>query len=109
METYIKAKLSLDQLRRTAPTVFRNTDAVLTPTTPVPPPRASELPSAFDDVMALDAEWYSKPRQFNLLAFPPDFDPVRVHRPGHADWSTTQQEHHGRRGSFLKSRTPMNR
>ena len=44
METYIKAKLSLDQLRRTAPIVFRNTDAVLTPTTPVPPPRASELP-----------------------------------------------------------------
>ena len=70
METYIKAKLSLDQLRRTAPTVFRNTDVVLTPTTPVPPPRASELPSTFDAVMALDAVLFRNTRPFNLLAFP---------------------------------------
>ena len=55
METYMKAKLSLDHLRRTAPAVFRNTDAVLTPTTPVPAPKASELPSTFDEMMANDA------------------------------------------------------
>jgi aspartyl-tRNA(Asn)/glutamyl-tRNA(Gln) amidotransferase subunit A len=70
METYMKARLSLDQLRRTAPAVFRNTDAVLTPTTPVPPPKASELPSTFDEVIASDAVLGRNTRPFNLLAFP---------------------------------------
>jgi Asp-tRNA(Asn)/Glu-tRNA(Gln) amidotransferase A subunit family amidase len=70
METYMKARLSLDQLRRTAPTVFRNTDAVLTPTTPVPPPKANDLPSTFDEVMANDAVLFRNTRPFNLLAFP---------------------------------------
>jgi hypothetical protein len=91
METYVKAKLSLDQLRRTAPTVFKNIDALLTPTTSVPPPRVSQLPSTFDDVMALDAVLFRNTSPFNLLAFPHNFDPARVHRLGPADRSTTQR------------------
>jgi aspartyl-tRNA(Asn)/glutamyl-tRNA(Gln) amidotransferase subunit A len=70
METYIEAKLSLEQVRRAAPTIFKNVDAVLTPTTPVPPPKASELPSTFDEVMANDAVLWRNTRPFNLLAFP---------------------------------------
>lgn len=70
METYIKARLSLDHVRRTAPNVFKDLDAVLTPTTPVPPPKASELPSTFDEVMANDATLWRNTRPFNLLAFP---------------------------------------
>jgi aspartyl-tRNA(Asn)/glutamyl-tRNA(Gln) amidotransferase subunit A len=79
METYIKARLSLDQVRRTAPYIFRELDAVLTPTTPVPAPTASELPSAFDEVMANDAALWRNTRPFNLLAFPTISIPLRVH------------------------------
>ena len=70
LETYIEAKLSLEQIRRAAPNIFRNVDAVLTPTTPVPPPKASELPSTFDDIMANDAVLWRNTRPFNLLALP---------------------------------------
>jgi aspartyl-tRNA(Asn)/glutamyl-tRNA(Gln) amidotransferase subunit A len=70
METYIKARLSLDQLRRTAPKIFSQVDVLLTPTTPVPPPKTSELPSTFDEVMANDAVMWRNTRPFNLLAFP---------------------------------------
>jgi aspartyl-tRNA(Asn)/glutamyl-tRNA(Gln) amidotransferase subunit A len=70
METYIEAKLSLDQVRRVAPNIFRDVDAVLTPTTPVPAPKASELPSPFDEIMANDAVLWRNTRPFNLLALP---------------------------------------
>ena len=71
MAAYIEAKLNLEQVRRAAaPSVFRDVDAVLTPTTPVPSPRATELPSAFDQIMASDAVLWRNTRPFNLLAFP---------------------------------------
>jgi aspartyl-tRNA(Asn)/glutamyl-tRNA(Gln) amidotransferase subunit A len=70
MKTYMAARLSLDQLRRTAPRIFKQIDVVLTPTTPVPPPKASELPTTFDEVMANDALLWRNTRPFNLLAFP---------------------------------------
>ena len=70
LETYSKAKLSLEHIRRMAPVVFRDVDVVLTPTTPLPAPKASELPSTFDEVMALDAVLFRNTRPFNLLAFP---------------------------------------
>jgi aspartyl-tRNA(Asn)/glutamyl-tRNA(Gln) amidotransferase subunit A len=70
METYIKARLSLDHLRRTAPKIFERIDVLLTPTTPVPPPSASALPTTFDEIMANDAVLWRNTRPFNLLAFP---------------------------------------
>jgi len=70
MATYMKARLSLDQLRRTAPKIFSKVDILLKPTTPVPPPKASNLPSTFDEVMANDAVMWRNTRPFNLLAFP---------------------------------------
>jgi aspartyl-tRNA(Asn)/glutamyl-tRNA(Gln) amidotransferase subunit A len=70
METYIEAKLSLEQIRRAAPNIFTSVDAVVTPTTPVPPPKASELPSTFDEIMANDAMLWRNTRPFNLLALP---------------------------------------
>ncbi len=71
LETYVEAKLSLEQVRRVAPnTIFRDVDAVLTPTTPVPPPKASELPSTFDEILANDAVLWRNTRPFNLLALP---------------------------------------
>ena len=70
MQTYMRARLSLDQLRRTAPTIFKQVDLLLTPTTPVPPPKTTELPSTFDEVMTNDGVMWRNTRPFNLLAFP---------------------------------------
>jgi aspartyl-tRNA(Asn)/glutamyl-tRNA(Gln) amidotransferase subunit A len=70
IKTYVEAKLSLEQVRRAAPNIFREVDAVLTPTTPVPAPKASELPSTFDEIMANDAVLWRNTRPFNLLALP---------------------------------------
>ena len=70
MATYMKARLGLDQLRRTATKIFSNVDVLLTPTTPVPPPEIDELPSTFDEIMANDAVLWRNTRPFNLLAFP---------------------------------------
>ena len=70
MQTYMKARLSLDRLRRTATKIFSAVDVLLTPTTPVLPPKASDLPTAFEDVMANDAVMWRNTRPFNLLAFP---------------------------------------
>ena len=70
MELYIEAKLSLEQVRRAALNIFRDVDVVLTPTTPVLPPKTSELPSTFDAIMANDAVLWRNTRPFNLLALP---------------------------------------
>jgi aspartyl-tRNA(Asn)/glutamyl-tRNA(Gln) amidotransferase subunit A len=70
IEAYIEAKLSLEQVRRAAPNVFRKVDAVFTPTTPVLAPKASDIPSTFDEIMANDAVLWRNTRPFNLLALP---------------------------------------
>ena len=69
-DTYVTARLGLDQLRRNAPALFRQIDVLLTPTTPVPPPETDALPTTFDDIMANDAVLWRNTRPFNLLAFP---------------------------------------
>lgn len=70
IKTYMRARLSLDQLRRTAPKIFKEVDVLLTPTTPVPPPKTNDLPLTFDEIMANDAVMWRNTRPFNLLAFP---------------------------------------
>lgn len=68
--TYIKARLKLDQLRRGTPKTFAGVDVLVTPTTPVPPPKASELPSKFDEIMSNDALMWRNTRPFNLSGVP---------------------------------------
>ena len=101
MPTYIKAKLSLDQLRRTAPTVFRNTDAVLTPTTPVPPPRRANCRRRST------TSWHMMPccsatRGRSTCWLFPQFRS----RAGSQTWVCrsvyNSAEHHGRSCSFLR-------
>jgi aspartyl-tRNA(Asn)/glutamyl-tRNA(Gln) amidotransferase subunit A len=70
MDTYVTARLGLDQLRRNAPALFREVDVLLTPTTPVPPPETSALPTKFEDIIAKDGVLWRNARPFNLLAFP---------------------------------------
>ena len=70
MGTYIKARLKLDQLRREAPKIFAGVDVLITPTTPVPPPKASEMPAKFEEVMAKDGLLWRNTRPFNLSGLP---------------------------------------
>src|SRR6266480_6423203 len=70
MAAYIKARLKLDQLRREIPKIFARVDVLVTPTTPVPPPKASELPSKFEDVMTNDGLMWRNTRPFNLSGLP---------------------------------------
>jgi Asp-tRNA(Asn)/Glu-tRNA(Gln) amidotransferase A subunit family amidase len=50
--------------------VVHQVDVLLTPTTPVPPPETSALPTAFDDIMTNDGVLWRNTRPFNFLAFP---------------------------------------
>ena len=70
MAAYIKARLKMDQLRRDVPKTFSRVDVLVTPTTPIPPPKASELPAKFEDVMANDGLMFRNARPFNLSGLP---------------------------------------
>jgi aspartyl-tRNA(Asn)/glutamyl-tRNA(Gln) amidotransferase subunit A len=70
MGAHIKARLQLDRLRREAPAMFATVDVIVTPTTPIPPPKASELPSKFEDVLANDGLMWRNNRPFNLSGCP---------------------------------------
>jgi aspartyl-tRNA(Asn)/glutamyl-tRNA(Gln) amidotransferase subunit A len=67
---YIKARLKMDQLRRDVPKSFSRVDVLVTPTTPIPPPKASELPAKFEDVMTSDGLMFRNARPFNLSGLP---------------------------------------
>ena len=69
-ETYIKARHQVEQLRHGVSKIFVATDVLVTPTTPVPPPRASELPTKFEDILSLDTLLLRNTRPFNLLGLP---------------------------------------
>jgi aspartyl-tRNA(Asn)/glutamyl-tRNA(Gln) amidotransferase subunit A len=70
MGTYIKARLKLDELRREAPKALTGVDILVTPTTPIPPPKASELPLKADDIIAKDNLMWRNTRPFNLSGLP---------------------------------------
>ena len=50
--------------------MFAAVDVLVTPTTPVPPPKASELPTKFEDILSLDTLLLRNTRPFNLLGLP---------------------------------------
>ncbi len=70
MGTYIKARLKLDQHRRQCLKVFADLDVLATPTAPVPPPKSSEIPTRFDEIMSKDSLMWRNTRPFNLSALP---------------------------------------
>jgi Asp-tRNA(Asn)/Glu-tRNA(Gln) amidotransferase A subunit family amidase len=96
LATYIQARLKLDQLRRTAAKTFGQVDILATPTTPIPPPKASELPSRFDDIMSNDALMWRNTRPFNLSGIP-NLHSVRLHESRVADRFAAQRSSMGRR------------
>lgn len=68
--TYINARRQVEQLRREIPKLFATVDALVTPTTPVPPPKATDLPTKIEDVLAEDALLLRNTRPFNLSGLP---------------------------------------
>jgi len=50
-ETYIAARRDLERLRRDSPKIFSTVDVLVTPTTPVPAPKAADLPSTIDAIV----------------------------------------------------------
>jgi aspartyl-tRNA(Asn)/glutamyl-tRNA(Gln) amidotransferase subunit A len=81
-KTYIRARLDLDQLRRSGVNVFSSVDVLVTPTTPVPAPKASEYPSTFEDALALDGLLLRNTRSFNMNGFPTISVPCGMTRAG---------------------------
>jgi aspartyl-tRNA(Asn)/glutamyl-tRNA(Gln) amidotransferase subunit A len=68
--TYIRARHQVEQLRREIPKLFASVDVLVTPTTPVPPPKASVLPTKFEEILAEDTLLLRNTRPFNLSGLP---------------------------------------
>jgi aspartyl-tRNA(Asn)/glutamyl-tRNA(Gln) amidotransferase subunit A len=69
-ETYINARRELDRLRRVTPGVFSSVDVLITPTTPVTAPRAADLPSNFDAIVAGEGVLLQNDRPFDINGLP---------------------------------------
>ena len=67
---YVNSRRQLDQWRRSAPRIFHTVDLLITPTTPVPPPRISELLADPDQLRAREIITLRNTRPFNLLGLP---------------------------------------
>ena len=79
---YINARRELDRLRRTTPEVFSTVDVLITPTTPVPAPRAADLASNIDAIMAADGFYLQNTRSFDTDGFPTISIPCATTRSG---------------------------
>jgi aspartyl-tRNA(Asn)/glutamyl-tRNA(Gln) amidotransferase subunit A len=69
-QSYIRARRDLDRLRRSTLNVFSSVDLLVTPTTPVSPPKASDYPATLDGALALDGLVLRNTRPFNMYGFP---------------------------------------
>jgi aspartyl-tRNA(Asn)/glutamyl-tRNA(Gln) amidotransferase subunit A len=68
---YMRARLSLAQLRRGITDLFAQVDILATPTVPVPAPRLLDYPRTFDEVLAWEASsMLRNTRPFNAFGIP---------------------------------------
>ena len=69
--SYMRARLSLAQLRRGITDLFAQVDILATPTVPVPAPRLLDYPQTFDEVIAWEASsMLRNTRPFNAFGIP---------------------------------------
>jgi len=64
------ARRKFDELRRSAPNLFKSVDLIITPTAPVPPFMISELLGDLDQLRAKELITVRNTRPFNLLGLP---------------------------------------
>jgi aspartyl-tRNA(Asn)/glutamyl-tRNA(Gln) amidotransferase subunit A len=69
-QAYIKARRELDGLRRSTLQAYSTVDFLVTPTSPVAAPKASDYPATFEGALALDALLLRNTRPFNMYGFP---------------------------------------
>ena len=67
---YIAARREIDQLRRATTKIFENVDIVVTPTSPVPPFKISDLLGDLDSMRAKEILMLRNTRPFNALGLP---------------------------------------
>jgi aspartyl-tRNA(Asn)/glutamyl-tRNA(Gln) amidotransferase subunit A len=67
---YIAARRTLDDLRRSANTIFEQVDVLVMPTTPTPPPAIDELLADLDRLRAREVVTLRNTRWFNALGLP---------------------------------------
>ncbi len=67
---YIDARRQLDQFRRSVPKVFDTMNVLVTPTTPVPPFKISDLLADMDNLRNKELVTLRNTRPFNLLGLP---------------------------------------
>jgi aspartyl-tRNA(Asn)/glutamyl-tRNA(Gln) amidotransferase subunit A len=67
---YIDARRQLDQFRRSVPRVFDTANVLVTPTTPVPPFKISDLLADMDNLRSKEVVTLRNTRPFNLLGLP---------------------------------------
>jgi aspartyl-tRNA(Asn)/glutamyl-tRNA(Gln) amidotransferase subunit A len=67
---YDSARRKFDDLRRSAPNLFKSVDLIITPTTPVPPFTIAELLADLDQLRAKELITVRNTRPFNLLGLP---------------------------------------
>jgi aspartyl-tRNA(Asn)/glutamyl-tRNA(Gln) amidotransferase subunit A len=68
--TYIQKRRELEQLRRGAGSLFRDVDALVTPTSPVLPPTIAELEADAANLRRRELVMLRNTRPFNLLGLP---------------------------------------
>ena len=68
--SYIRARQDLDRLRRSVVAVFTTVDVLLTPTTALLPPSASDYPATPEGAIALDGAMLRNTRPFDLYGLP---------------------------------------
>jgi len=67
---YIAARREIEQLRRATPKIFETVDLLVTPTSPVPPARISDLLADMDHLRASELLMLRNTRPFNALGLP---------------------------------------
>lgn len=67
---YIAARRQIEQLRRATPKTFESVDILVTPTSPVPPFRISELVGDLDTLRAKEILMLRNTRPFNAIGLP---------------------------------------
>ena len=81
-ESYIAARRDLERLRRVTPQIFSTVDVLVTPTTPVPAPKAADLPSTFDAIVAGEGLLLQNTRSFDINGLPSISVPCGTTRAG---------------------------
>ena len=81
-ETYIAARRDLERLRRDSPRIFSTVDVLVTPTTPVPAPKAADLPSTIEAIVAGEGLLLQNTRSFDINGLPSISVPCGTTRAG---------------------------